>query len=141
MRPTRPTSNRSNVGIRKGFRSGLEVKIAKQLEEAGIPVRYEEQVIKYVKPSREHKYHPDFLLPNGILIESKGIFETADREKHLLVKAQHPDLDIRFVFSRSAAPLYKGSPTTYAMWCNKHGFVFADKLIPVAWLREGSKAA
>jgi hypothetical protein len=62
-------------------------------------------------------------------------------EKHLLVKAQHPDLDIRFVFSRSAAPLYKGSPTTYAMWCNKHGFVFADKLIPVAWLREGSKAA
>lgn len=138
-RPTRPTSDRRSVGLRKGFRSGLEEKIAKQIEAAGLPVVYEQRVIEYVKPARKHKYHPDFELPNGIIIETKGIFEAADREKHLLVKEQHPDIDIRFVFTRSAAPLYKGSPTTYAAWCEKHDFRYADKLIPIAWLKEPPK--
>ncbi len=62
-----------------------------------------------------------------------------DRAKHLLVKAQHPNLDLRFVFSRSKAPLYKGSPTTYAMWCDKHGFKYADKDVPDAWLKEATQ--
>ncbi len=34
---------------------------------------------------------------------------TADRQKHLLVRDQHPELDIRFVFSRSAAKINKAS--------------------------------
>jgi hypothetical protein len=66
------------------------------------------------KPARIHRYRPDFTLPNGIIIEGKGIFEAADREKHLLLKEQRPDLDIRFVFSRSEAPIYPKSPTTLA---------------------------
>jgi hypothetical protein len=127
--------------ISRGYRSGLEVTLAAQLEAAGVAVRYEskESVIKYVKPEREHKYTPDFVLPNGIIIESKGRFVIADRQKHLLVQAQHPEKDIRFVFSRSAAPISKGSKTTYAVWCRKHGFQFADKLIPDAWIKEKQK--
>jgi hypothetical protein len=136
-RTTRPrTSNLESVGKRLGFRSGLEERIARELESQGVPVKYEAETISYTKPSRPSRYTPDFILPNGIIIETKGRFVAADRQKHLLVQAQHPDLDIRFVFSNSRTKLYKGSPTTYAKWCEKHGFKYADKSIPQEWIRE-----
>lgn len=96
---------------------------------------YEKFLIRYEKPATSHRYTPDFKLPNGIIIESKGRFVAADRKKHLLVKEQHPQIDIRFVFTRSASPITKGSKTTYADWCRKHGFQFADKRIPEDWLK------
>jgi hypothetical protein len=132
----------SNPGIVHGFRSGLEEKVAGELASLGVPVRYEDPaaVIRYTKPSRASKYTPDFVLPNGIIVETKGRFITADRQKHLLVKEQHPHLDIRFVFSNSRARISKSSATTYAAWCQKHGFVFADKSVPPAWLREKPRA-
>lgn len=97
---------------------------------------YETLKVQYESPATQHRYTPDFPLPNGVIVETKGRFVAADRAKHLLVKAQRPDLDIRFVFSNSKAKLYKGSPTSYAAWCEKHGFKYADKLIPEAWLKE-----
>ena len=118
------------------FRSGLEEKIAVQLEAAGVPVVFEQYKLKYIVPEREATYTPDFLLRNGIVIESKGIFDVEDRKKHLLIREQYPELDLRFVFSSSRAKLYKGSKTTYAEWCEKNGFQFADKLIPIGWLKE-----
>lgn len=123
-------------GIREGYRSGLEEKVADQLEAAGIVAKYEEEVIHYLKPARKSRYTPDFVLPNGIIIETKGRFVTADRQKHLLVKEQHPNLDIRFVFSNSRTRISKQSKTTYAMWCEKYGFEYADKAIPSMWLKE-----
>lgn len=110
--------------------------MANQLRSLGVPVSYEEFVIEYTQPEKKRKYTPDFVLPNSIIVETKGVFDVADRQKHLWIKEQHPDLDIRFVFSNSKAKLRKGSPTTYAMWCEKNGFKYADKLIPVAWLKE-----
>ena len=120
------------------YRSGLEEKVAKQIAAAGIEVVYEDkkEVIPYITPAEPHKYTPDFKLPNGIIVETKGIFDATDRKKHLLVREQHPSKDIRFVFSNSKAKLYKGSPTTYAAWCIKNGFKYADKLIPAAWFNE-----
>lgn len=128
---------KSNVDPAKrlGYRSGLEDKIAKQLEEAGIKVEYETTKIKYVKPSTNHTYTPDFVLPNGIIVETKGRFVAADMKKHLLIKQQHPDLDIRFVFQRSQNTIRKGSKTTYADWADKNGFKYADKEIPDKWLK------
>ncbi|MDP3869903.1 hypothetical protein [Phenylobacterium sp.] len=123
-----------------GFRSGLEVSVSTQLRGQGVEFRYEELKIKYVVPSRLATYTPDFILPNGIIVETKGRYEADDREKHLLVRAQHPDLDIRLVFSRSSTPIRTGSPTTYRVWCDTHGFQFADKLIPTAWLLEPPSA-
>ena len=100
----------------------------------------------YVEPASNHKYTPDFPVSfhaDGItprlVIETKGRFMPDDRAKHLLLKAQHPETEVRFVFSRSSAPLYKGSPTTYAMWCSKHGFTYADKRVPQAWIDEMKK--
>ncbi|AYJ85512.1 endodeoxyribonuclease [Sphingomonas paeninsulae] len=125
--------------LENGYRSGLEKRMADDLKSRGVTFEYETLKVSYEVPSRQAKYTPDFILPNGIIIEGKGLFATEDRQKHLLVKAQHPELDIRFVFSRSTSPLYKGSPTTYAAWCTKQGFQFADKLIPSAWLLEPPK--
>lgn len=123
-----------DVGIREGFRSGLEEKVADQLRRVGIEPHYEEDKIEYIKPERKAKYTPDFRLPNGIYVETKGRFITEDRQKHLLIKAQRPDLEVRFVFSNSKARISKTSATTYADWCRKHGFTFADKLIPMEWI-------
>lgn len=128
-----------DVGLAEGFRSGLEEKVADQLRGLGVEVRFEELKVKYVKPSRTSTYTPDFQLPNGVIIETKGRFVTSDRQKHILVKAQNPELDIRFVFSNSKAKISKTSKTTYADWCLKHGFQFADKLIPLGWVKEPSQ--
>jgi hypothetical protein len=122
--------------IAAGYRSGLEEQTAEDLTSRGVGYQYEERVIEYVKPQKKSKYTPDFELPNGIIVETKGRFVTADRQKHLLVKQQHPQLDIRFVFSNSKTRISKASATTYAMWCEKNGFKFADKRIPDSWIKE-----
>lgn len=118
----------------KGFRSGLEETIDSHLKSVGVDGEYEQHKIAYIKPSTNHKYTPDFRLPNGIFVETKGRFVTADRKKHLLIKEQHPTLDIRFVFQNANNRLSKKSNTTYADWCNKNGFLFAEKQIPKEWL-------
>lgn len=129
-------------GIRKvgAFRSGLEDKVSKQLEGKGVKFDYELWKIPYVVPASNHHYTPDFLLPNGIFVETKGLWESDDRKKHLLIREQYPELDIRLVFSSSRTKIYKGSPTSYAEYCEKHGILFADKLIPAEWLKEASRS-
>jgi Phage endonuclease I len=124
-----------NVGT-TSYRSGLEVKVADQLSKLGIKAEYETLKIKYTVPEKVHTYTPDFALPNGIIIETKGKFDLADRSKHLLVKSQYPNLDIRFVFTNSKTKIRKGSPTSYGDWAARNGFLFADKLIPKEWLDE-----
>lgn len=122
-----------------GFRSGLERDIAGDLAARGVPFEYEKVKLEY-RPQKVQKYTPDFELPNGILIEAKGYFTSADRTKHLDVKAANPDADIRFVFQRAATRLSKTSSTTYGQWATKHGFKWADGgRIPESWLRERKK--
>ena len=122
-------------GIKHGYRSGLEDRISEQLKSLGVPFKYEEFKIKY-EVNEVRTYTPDFELPNGIIVESKGRFVAADRKKHLLVQRQFPKLDIRFVFSNSKGKISKGSKTSYADWCDKHGYIYADKLIPEEWIKE-----
>jgi hypothetical protein len=132
--PRKPTA--VEVGLAKGFRSGLEDVIAAQLTAAGVDFGYETLRLSYAPSPKPRHYTPDFILPNGIVIESKGRFDTPDRGKHKLVKAQHPDLDIRFVFSNSRTRISKQSLTTYGVWAASHGFLYADRLIPMAWINE-----
>jgi len=125
------------VGLKYGFRSGLEKRVADELNSQGISFSYEEMKIEYTRPARQSKYTPDFVLTNsGIIVETKGRFMTDDRAKHLLLKSEHPHLDIRFVFSNPKQRISKASKTTYAMWCEKHGFKYAKGSIPIEWLRE-----
>lgn len=134
MRPkARPTPTSKSVGLVRGFRSGLEDVVAAQIKGRGLKVDYEQEKLSFTQPAKKRTYTPDFRLPNGIIVETKGRFTTEDRQKHLWVKQSHPEYDIRFVFSNSRSRIRKGSPTTYADWCIKNGFVFADKLIPESW--------
>ena len=116
------------------YRSGLEEKIQTQLAEAKIKAQYEPGRIPYTVAPKT--YTPDFVLPNGIVIETKGYFLSADRTKHLVIKAQHPNIDLRFIFQNPNQKLNKTSHTTYADWCKKHGFAYASKRIPTEWLTE-----
>ncbi len=135
--PKKVTKKSSKWVARKyGFKSGLEENISTQIESKGIIVQYESEKIPYIVPATQHTYNPDFRLPNGIIVETKGRFVAADRKKHQLVKEQHPELDIRFVFSNSKNKISKNSKTTYGMWCEKNGYKYADKEIPEEWFLE-----
>lgn len=118
------------------YRSGLEEINAEFLKTQGIRYEYEGFRIPFIQPVKPRTYTPDFLLENGIIVETKGEFVAADRQKHLLVKEQEPNLDIRFVFQNPNAKIYKGSKTTQAQWAEKHGFKWAKKLIPADWWTE-----
>ena len=118
------------------YRSGLEDIISDQLKTLGIPVIYEQHLIRYLIPESQHRYTPDFVLPNGIIIETKGRFTPKDRQKMALVISQHPECDIRMVFSNSRTRLSKASKTTYGMWCEAHKIRYADKTIPLEWIKE-----
>jgi hypothetical protein len=120
------------------FRSGLEKRTAAWLNLRKVKFKYEETRIPYAVSETRH-YTPDFQLPNGIYIETKGRFLPSDRKKHLLVQKQYPELDIRFVFSNPKAKIRKGSKTSYADWCDKHGFLYAQEYIPVEWVKEKKK--
>lgn len=133
-----PSPSKSKLrarAIKAGYRSGLEETVAKSLEDLGVLVKYESMKIQWVD-HKVRKYTPDFVLPNGIIIETKGRFVAADRRKHLEIKDQHPEYDIRFVFSNPNAKLNKTSNTTYAQWCKRHGFKYSYLTIPEEWINE-----
>jgi len=125
--------------IKHGYRSGFEHTVADQLTESKTKFEYETTVINYIKPETFHKYTVDFTLPNGILIETKGRWVLEDRKKHLLIKKQHPELDIRMVFQNPNGKIRKGSKTTYSDFCEKHNILWSNKEIPMDWISEKSQ--
>jgi len=114
------------------FRSGLEERVADLLVELGISYEYETTKIDY---TIEHVYTPDFILPNGVVLETKGFWEPEDRRKIKAVKAQNPDLDLRMVFQSPFNKISKKSKTTYAKWCERHDIPWTSfHNIPLEWL-------
>ena len=119
----------------KKYRSNFELNIARLLSERKVPFEYENFKVTYIPKPRT--YTPDFYLPEtDVYVEAKGLLDKADRTKMLLVKQQHPDLDIRFVFLKPRNKIYRGSKTTYADWANKHGFQWAEGMIPEEWYKK-----
>ena len=116
---------------KEGYRSRFEEKVAHTLEKMGVAFSYETKKLTYTV---FRTYKPDFILPNGVIVEAKGYFTPSDRTKHLRVREAHPELDIRFCFQNSKVKLNKTSNTTYAEWCDKKGFKWCDKVIPVTWV-------
>tara|TARA_R110000787_G_scaffold201271_1_gene312105 strand:- start:229 stop:675 length:447 start_codon:yes stop_codon:yes gene_type:complete len=120
------------------YRSGLEDRLVESLSKVQKKVRYEQLKIEW-EDLRYRTYTPDFLLDNGIIVEAKGLFDSDDRHKHKCVRKQHPELDIRFVFSNAKSKLYKGSKSNYSDWCNKNKFLWSHRIIPIEWLMEKGK--
>lgn len=114
------------------MRSGFERTLAAQLKSKKVKFEYEPLVLNY---TISHKYTPDFVIANGVIIEAKGKLDPQTRQKMLAVKAQHPELDIRFVFMRGENKLSKSSKQTYMDWAKKHGFPAADGTIPDEWIK------
>ena len=118
-----------------GYRSQFELNLARTLNKNGVKFEYETIKFQYIPQPRN--YTPDFYLPESdIYVVAKGHLTKDDRVKMILVKKQHPELDIRFVFSNSKAKITKGSKTSYGDWCDKNGYIYADKLIPEGWIKE-----
>lgn len=117
------------------FRSKFEQAVAVNLANNGIDFCYEQESINFVQPEKQRKYTPDFWLSNGVILEAKGVLTKEDREKHLWIKEQFPDLDIRFVFQNPNNKITKDSPTRYRDWADKHGFKWCKGgSIPRSWL-------
>lgn len=128
-----------NKGRLVKFKNKFEKRIGSTLGDLGFDMEYERDKITYIT---NHTYNPDFSLVKKdgsvMYLETKGIWESSDRAKHLAVKAQHPELDIRLVFY-SDYKIYKGSKTTYSMWCDKKGIQWCIQEVPTEWLAELAK--
>jgi hypothetical protein len=120
----------------RGHRSGLETRNADHLDACGSDYEYEPFKLPFVQPEKHRTYTPDFVLPNGIVIDTKGLWDTADRQKFKMIKEQHPDLDIRMVFTNPLTKIAKKSQTTYGMYATKIGLPFAKSFIPKEWIDE-----
>ena len=130
-----PNAKQFKAARKYGYRSGLEHKVALNLKEQKIVYLYEAIKIEW-EDLAYRTYTPDFVLHNGLIIETKGMFTAADRRKHIAIKKQHPKLDIRFVFENSRRKLRKGAKSSYAEWCIRYGFLYYDRIIPEDWLKE-----
>lgn len=123
------------------MRSGLEKRTAQFLEDNGVDYGYEVDTITYVVPEKKHKYTPDFTLSNGIIVECKGRWDTASRQKMALVVEQNPDKDIRMLFQKDN-PITKTSKTKYSDWCTKRMIPYhisPNGELPASWLEAPNK--
>ena len=65
------------------YKSKLEQRVADLLTELGVSFEYESTKVPY---TIQHNYHPDFVLPNHVYLETKGYWDPKDRRKVLAVK-------------------------------------------------------
>lgn len=102
----------------------------------GAKVEYEVDTLPY---TISHNYTPDLTITfkDGTIlyIELKGLgrsFDAHARQKMVAVKAQHPEKDIRIIFSRDGRLM--GMKMTASQWAEKYGFKYSIKEIPEEWL-------
>ena len=114
------------------FKSGLEEKVSDLLCELGVDYEYEGVSFPY---TIQHLYTPDFILPNGVILETKGYWRPEDRRKVKQVITENPEIDLRMVFQDPYKKISKKSKTTYSKWCQRYGIRWcAFHAIPIDWL-------
>ena len=77
-------------------------------------------------------YYPDFVLPNGVVIEAKGYFRLGNKQKYRQIKKCFPALDLLIVFQEPTGV----TAGENGAWCRKYKITFASKQIPEAWFME-----
>lgn len=135
----RKQTTKDKLALAIGVKSPIEREVLEQLSGFGIKnvlEQHYEPFRFYFVRTRKCPYTPDFVLPNGIIIEVKGWFQSIERTKFLAIREQYPGFDIRFLFQNAKNKISKNSSTTYAMWCDKHGFKWAHKKVPIEWVQE-----
>lgn len=119
------------------FKSKLEERIAQQILDRGIDLVYEDKQDKLLY---NKLYQPDFRLPGGILIETKGYHRNLGDAltKLCSVVRCNPDIDLRIVWSNAnmKVPFYKNKKKmTAKQWSEKNGFQWAHEYIPDNWFK------
>lgn len=130
-------SPKRRAAVASGFRSGFEMDILGPVLALGVG-EYESERLEYERPCR---YTPDLTLHNGIRVELKGIFNSADRSKMLLVRKANPTVEIRLVFQDASVRIAKNSKTTYGQWATKHGYIWAEGNVPAEWYADCPRLA
>lgn len=115
------------------FRSKFEESIYEAAKRSRKTLEHEPHFLPYIMRG---SYLPDFILPNGIYIEAKGYLDAAACKKMKAVKASNPHLDIRFVFQNANGKRNKRAKLRNWEWAEKHGFLWAEGTIPLAWWKE-----
>lgn len=138
-------SKQRQAALKHGYRSGLELDVSKQIQEANYPVNYETETLHYIVPEKKSKYTPDFIFTkkNGqkMYIETKGRWTAADRKKMKFVLKSNPGIDLRIVFQNPNQKISKTSKTTYGEFAERMGITHvAKKEIPESWLDECIKS-
>jgi hypothetical protein len=104
------------------YRSKFEGRFNEQVKElTGVSLGYETTVLPYLTSPQKKRYTPDWTIKEGWYLETKGRLDTANRQKILYIKQQHPTARILLVFQYHQNPIVKGSKTTYSNWCDKNG--------------------
>jgi len=114
------------------YRSKFEAAIAATLYKNKVAFSYESLELEYVLSCC---YKPDFILNNGVIVETKGFLSKEDRRKMVAVKAANPSLDIRFCFQNAKTKLSRGKKRSlsYGDWATRNGFPWCHKTIPADW--------
>lgn len=118
-------------------RSTLEERVQRNLDKRGVAYEYEPCKLPYVV---ERNYVPDLRI-GDMFIEIKGYFRQDAQRKMRNMKEQHPELDIRFLFQKNNSTVQgakrrkDGTKMTCAEWAERHGFIYAEGIIPDEWLQ------
>ena len=114
----------------------FEQAVLSDLDGRGVPYLYEPDKLAYYV---ERHYIPDLKL-GTMIVELKGYFRQDSQRKMKAVKAQYPEMDIRFVFQKASATIQgakkrkDGTKMTCGEWADRQGFVWAEGTIPEEWL-------
>ena len=127
-----PQQQLHQTSSKQKYRSKFEAGIAANLIKNKVAFSYESLELDYILSCC---YKPDFILNNGIIIETKGFLSKEDRRKMVAVKAANPSLDIRFCFQNAKTKLSRGKKRSlsYGQWATKNGFLWCEKSIPSDW--------
>lgn len=133
------------------YKSRYEYDIAVDLISRGVEFEYEAKAFNYTvqvthgycpecgtKPAVvDRSYTPDFFLSNGVIVEAKGRFTSAERKKHAAIREQYPDLKLYLLFAQNNL-LQKGGKKKYTEWCDSKKICSAvGKKVPEEWIEEG----
>lgn len=131
------------------YKSKLEYDVATNLHNRSIFFDYETRSYDYIIPvmhsicpecgtgpaNLPRTYTPDFFLGNGIVVECKGRFTAEERKKHIAMKEQHPDLDLRMLFQTNNW-LTARKKKRYGDWCDSKGIKWAaGRSVPQEWIK------
>lgn len=114
----------------------FEERVISNLDERGVPYEYEPDKVAYYV---ERHYIPDLKL-GSMYVELKGYFRQDAQRKMKAIKAQYPDMDIRFVFQNASATIQgakkrkDGTKMTCCEWADRNGFAWNEGTIPEEWL-------